>query len=472
MVTSTSSSSNPPNHPRCQEGTLACQEYIEKLASALMEYGAPTHKLEEAIEMSSQCLGIQLETLYIPGCMLISFGAPHIHTKAVKPAGSFLLFDLGKLKEVHDLNKEVMHNCIDIEEATANLDAIMSRPLRYSKWWMVLFAGCASATVGPFAFEARFVDIPILFLLGITLGLNKFHFCENILFRNIFEIWTTCYITWLSRAFSSLAGGNLFCFSSLVQAPIALILPGYPLLASLLELQSKSILAGAVRMIFALVSSLLLGFGMTIGAALWGFNDDNTSVAMSCQQPILPMKSHGFLLNWFAETGFAAFFTLWLCLLCQAHWKQIPMMIVMSLISHTVSFFCDLKFPSSVPIGTTVGAFILGSCGNLYSRFGYDIATAAIVPGLLVRLPAQLAAMSSLLVGLDSTDQITNVTTYENGTSTTYITINDGNESNNLVFNVGYSMIQVAIGVAFGLMLSNCLINSFSWRRRGGVFSF
>jgi hypothetical protein len=44
-------------------------------------------------------------------------------------------------------------------------------------------------------------------------------------------------------------------------------------------------------------------------------------------------------------------------------------------------------------------------------------------------------------------------------------------ELNSIVFNVGYSMIQVAIGISVGLFLSAILVYPFG-KRRSGLFSF
>jgi hypothetical protein len=44
-------------------------------------------------------------------------------------------------------------------------------------------------------------------------------------------------------------------------------------------------------------------------------------------------------------------------------------------------------------------------------------------------------------------------------------------ELNSIVFNVGYSMIQVAIGITVGLFLSALIVYPFG-KRRSGLFSF
>ena len=86
--------------------------------------------------------------------------------------------------------------------------------------------GCACACVAPFGFLGRWADLPIAFVLGCILGLMQLYFARNRLFSNVFEIVASIVISFLARAFGSIRGGELFCFSALAQAGIALILPG------------------------------------------------------------------------------------------------------------------------------------------------------------------------------------------------------------------------------------------------------
>jgi hypothetical protein len=46
-------------------GTLARQNYLRRLCKALMMYGAPTHRLEEYMNMSARVLEIEAQFLYM-----------------------------------------------------------------------------------------------------------------------------------------------------------------------------------------------------------------------------------------------------------------------------------------------------------------------------------------------------------------------------------------------------------------------
>lgn len=49
--------------------------------------------------------------------------------------------------------------------------------------------------------------------------------------------------------------------------------------------------------------------------------------------------------------------------------------------------------------------------------------------------------------------------------------IGTGDDLNTIVFNVGFSMIQVAIGITVGLFLAALIVYPFG-KRRSGLFSF
>lgn len=450
--------------------TLSRQKYLLKLCWALMSYGAPTHRLEEYMKMSARVLEIDGQFLYIPGCMIISFDDVSTHTTEVKlvKMGSAQGVDLGRLKDIHEIYKEVVHDVIGVEEATQRIDALTSAKKKHNPWLLVLVYGCASASVGPFAFEARIIDMPICFLLGSILGFLQLIVApKSELYTNVFEISAAVLTSFLARAFGSIRGGNLFCFSALAQSSIALILPGYMVLCGSLELQSRSMVAGSVRMVYAIIYSLFLGFGITIGTAFYGLIDANASSATSCAAP----------LDQYYKWIFVPIFTLCLCVINQAKWKQVPVMIGISFSGYIVNFFSAKKFPTSAQISNTLGAFAVGVLGNMYSRVRHGVAAAAILPAIFVQVPSGLAASGSLLAGISSADQITNTTTYANGTmkyngtTMSSVSITSGEDLNTIVFNVAFSMIQVAIGITVGLFLSALVVYPLG-KRRSGLFSF
>ena len=153
----------------------------------------------------------------------------------------------------------------------------------------------------------------------------------------------------------------------------------------------------------------------------------------------------------------------------QAKWKQAPVMIIIAFAGYVVNFFSSKKFKSNAQIANTLGAFAVGVLGNLYSRLHHGVAAAALLPAIFVQVPSGLAASGSLVSGVTSANQIV-----RDANATTKTTVQSGSDTsqlNTVVFNVGYSMIQVAIGITVGLFLSALIIYPFG-KRRSGLFSF
>jgi uncharacterized membrane protein YjjP (DUF1212 family) len=344
-------------------GTLARQNYLRKLCKALMMYGAPTHRLEEYMNMSARVLEIEAQFLYMPGCMIIAFDDSSVHTSEVKLVRTSQGTDLGKLRDVHEIYKEVVHDRIGVDEATPRLEAIMGRKDKFTRWFRVLMYGLASATVGPFAFQARFIDLPFCFLLGCMIGWLQLVVAPgNDLLSNVFEIGASVITSFLARALGSIRhdGKEIFCFSAMAQSSIALILPGFMVLCASLELQSRHIVAGSVRMVYAIIYSLFLGFGITIGTVLYGMMDSNATSRTSCHEP---MSTNFYYL-------FVPAFALCLMIVNQAKYKQMPSMLVIAFIGWVVNFHSSKYFKSNAQMSNTLGALAIGLAANVHARFG------------------------------------------------------------------------------------------------------
>ena len=460
-------------HQNHIEAVIFRQRYLRKLCEALMQYGAPTHRLEEYMNAAAKTLAVQANFLYLPGCMICSYDDPKWHTTQVNIVRVRQGLDLGKMREMHDVYKAVVHEKLGVTEAAMHLDAITRRPKRYPNWVLILFYGLASACVGPFAFQARLIDLPIAFLLGCLLGIMQLIIApRSDLYANVFEIAAAIGTSFLARMFGSVRGGDLFCFSALAQSSIALILPGYTVLSAALELQSRNVVAGSIRMVYAIIFSLFLGFGITVGTTTYGAINTKATSETTCRRPMPPY--YPFL--------FVPPFTLCLIIINQGKWAQAPMMLLLSFTGYIVNHFSAVHFPGNTQIANSLGALAIGIGGNLYSRFFHGFAAAALIPAIFVQVPSGLAASGSLISGVMSANQITNVTgpgndtTVANGTTlsggmTSSPQVVGGIMVNSEVLVVGYIMIQIAIGITVGLFVSALLVYPFG-KKRSGLFSF
>lgn len=369
---------------------LKRQKYIVKMCRALMLFGAPTHRLEEYLAMSARVLEIDSQFLYIPDCMVISFDDVLTHTTEVRIVRTSQSVNLGKLKDVHGIYKEVLHDVISLDDALERLDMIIKADPIYPVWVCVLMYGLASAAVSCF-FKARLIDLPIIFAMGTLLGFLQLVVApRSKTYNTVFEVSAAILLSFLARAFGSINNGNLFCFSAITQGSIALILPGWLVLSSALELHSKAMVPGAIRLVYAIIYSLFLVYGITVGTALYGAIDSNAVMETTCQNPLSPYWN--FL--------FVPLYIIFVTFTVQAKWTQMPVMVIIALAGYTVNFFTSQKFAASPSIAYTFGAFTVGVLANLYSRIRHGVAAAVLLPAVYVQVPGSLASTGAITSGL------------------------------------------------------------------------
>ncbi|KAF9872304.1 hypothetical protein CkaCkLH20_10131 [Colletotrichum karsti] len=450
--------------------TLARQEYIITLCRALMMFGAPTHRLEEYLSTTAKVLEIDGQFLYLPGCMIISFDDRSVHTTEVRIVRAAQGIDLGKLRDTHHIYKEVIHDVVSVNDGIERLDVLLKSKDKFHAWIRVLVFGLTSATAAPFSFGARLIDLPLCFFFGCLVGfLQLIVAAQSKLYSNVLEVTATVLVSFLARAFGSIRGGSLFCFSGIAQGGIVMLLPGYmptgtnrttadEPVCSALELQSRAIVPGSIRIVYAVIYSLFLGFGITIGAAIYGLIDENAVSTTSCENSIPTLYTFIFV----------PLFVVCIAILYQAKWRQMPVMLVVAFAGYMVNYFSGLRFAAAPQVANTLGALTVGVLANLYSRIRHGVAAATLIPAIFTQVPGGLASTGGLLSGLTTANKITNSTHAVNGTTSVEY---DGTEMNTVVFNVAASMIQIAIGIAVGLFLSSLIIYPLG-KRRSGLFSF
>ncbi|KIW62957.1 hypothetical protein, variant [Phialophora macrospora] len=459
---------------------IACRKYLKKLARCLMAVGAPSHRLEQYMSTSARALHIDAEFLYLPGSMIVSINdrlTMSTEVTLVRESGGV---DLGKFRDVFDVYKLIIHGKYTAEEGTRDLNEIMQKRGRHSLPLRIFAYGVAAIAVGPFAFSARPVDFAPNFILGSTLGfLQLVVVTKSEQFSHVFEVLAAVLIAFVSRGLGSIYhnGTPVFCFSAVAQSSIALILPGYMVLCAALELQSKSLVSGSVRMVYAIIYSLFLGFGILIGSVVMGLIYPQAQSDVTCNTPAWWNDSNNGPKLLYVRFIWVPMFAICLAIINQAKWKQVPVMTLIAFVGYQANFWVSTKLARNIQVANAIGAFAIGTLANLYSRFFHGLAAAAMLPAIFVQVPSGLAASGSLVAGITSADQITGnltgVSVINNGTAG-FLEAQNSTASadvyNGTIFNVGYGMVQVAIGISVGLYLSALVVYPFG-KTRSGLFS-
>lgn len=439
---------------------LTRQKFLLMLCKAFMLFGAPNHRLEEYMSLTARVLEIEASFLYFPGIMLASFGDPVMRTSDMKLIRVGQGLDLGKLDEAHEIYDLVIHDRLGVEEACERLNILLTRKPYFNTILLILFYGINSAFIIIW-FGGSWVDMGPSAAMGMLVGFLQLVVApRNTMYSSVFEVGSCILISFIGRALGSIrlhSGGNeLFCYPAITLSGLSMILPGYIILSGALEIQARSIVSGSVRMFYAIIYSLFMGFGMTLGSGIYGWIDSNATMRASCESN-LPAAMNFLFIPMFAITmGFA----------CQASLKQIPLMVIIACAGYTVDYFSALHLPMT-QFNAAMGAFTIGVLSNFYSKFGRrysllkratycETAFTSMLVGIFCLVPGGVAGRNVLASGLGILQESSKDDVQELVSSST------------LTF--GIMMIEVAIGITVGLFLAALVVYPFG-KKRTGLFS-
>ncbi|KAJ7040509.1 hypothetical protein C8F04DRAFT_1032289 [Mycena alexandri] len=224
--------------------------------------GVPAYRLPTQIYASGCVLDIQTNCMCLPAVLLISFhdGATGTSRLGFIRRRSSLSF--GILNEACGVYWGLIHDEGSVSEVSRTLDALML--------WQRRNVICVDLQYQP-----RWQLSPLGALLMAIRLLNV----RNELYSNLFECVFFHFTLRPQRCSASLT--KLFCDSAVASSSVVLILPGFMVLCGALEIMSRNIVMGTVRMCYAVVCSLFLGLGLAVGTEAYeritGRSTDYTS---------------------------------------------------------------------------------------------------------------------------------------------------------------------------------------------------
>lgn len=434
---------------------LQRQEFILKLARAMMMFGGPSHRLVAQIQSTARVLELEMSCMYLPDVMWISFEDSATGTSNVKFIRQGSALDLGKLGEAHGLYWDVIHDVISVSSASTALDTLMRKKPIYSFPKLIFLGGMCSSSICSVSFNGSFVDSLVSFPLGALLVTIQLLSVRNELYGNVFEITVATLLSFVSAA---LASTRRVCYEAVASSSVVLILPGFIVLNGSLELASRSLIAGSVRLCYALMYSLFLGFGLAIGAELY---QTMLSKPLLGGTDYMCTSSHDPEGGWWQRTP-----SLWWAFLtvpCYSLFlslrfgavvgrRELFLLVAISCIGWVTNHFVGTKFPNQSDISAAIGAFAVGLVSNLYGRFFEGNAFVVMITGILFQLPSGLGNGGLFNFVVDQTS----------GSSSSYLS----------GFNTALQLISTSVGLTVGLGISLVLVHPIQSRRRAaGVFS-
>ncbi|KAH9832935.1 DUF1212-domain-containing protein [Rhodofomes roseus] len=469
-------------------------DFVVMLAEALSKFGAPSHRIEGQLAAACKILGLRCTFVHLPTVIICEFGdhtGPLTDNRRCHVVDRRGQLSLGALHEVHQTYRQVVHDEISAKTGLIRLRSLMEAKPIYNVYCQGTFAVLLAIVICPLAFGGSLLDMWVagggallLFLVQSTVATK----CGTF-YSNVWNILVTCVISFVARALGNIRD-EMFCWTSISSAGIVGILPGFLILSSALELGTKNIVTGSMHMIYALICTLFLGFGLQFGSDFYLFLVPNSHIKTA--QSISQMASTttytgtyamdgslpndrtltgsftftnsstltlGDLVNgcyrpasfpwyqqpfpWQTEFILVPAFAILLALAnMQPYWTwDFPVMIVIAICSYISNKVASHLIFGHSDIVASVGAFAVGMLGNIYSRIFGGTAFTVMVPGVLFLVPSGLSEAG----GIDA-------------------------EGHGIA--LGYAMLQVTVGISVGLFMSCAIVYLFGKRKSGAVFTF
>ncbi|KAG0199564.1 hypothetical protein BGX28_007217 [Mortierella sp. GBA30] len=373
---------------------LTRQSFLIMMAKALILYGAPSHKIEETCMLLAQKMDVDASFALLPGLMTISFSDPETHTSDTRHLRCSQGMDMQKLASVHKIALAVLKG-ESIERANRELEQVTLEPPYFPLWLTLLGWLGSSAFVAPLAFGGGWFDMALAGFCGLLVGILGIVAGKFPVYGNVFEITASILVGFIAKAF-----GDRVCFSAVALAGVVVLLPGLLLTQAIMELASRNVVSGAVRMFYALMYAFFLGFGLTIGAELWVYISGGaaTASASSCSNAI--NRWWYFLIYPAVSASINIVFN--------AHLRQWFGMTAVT----AVGLVCTLFLKSGPQITAAIAAFAVGITGQLFGRLTGQLSYVPLLSGVLLLVPGSVGVRGILaIIGSDPSQGFTFVLT-------------------------------------------------------------
>lgn len=356
-------------------------EFALKLGTALQTYGAPAHRLEDAMREVLEKTEVQGEFFSTPTAIFASIGEGDERRTALIRISNFEV-DLGKLAELTDLANDVIAGRSSAREASPAIDRIISAPPRFGTLLTILSFAITSGAASRF-FGAGLREMALASVSGLAVGLLTLAPPRFPTIGRLFDLAAAFLVSFVAVAGAALIGGASIPIVTV--AGLIILVPGLTLTIAVTELAQRSLVSGTARLHGAFVVFLMLGFGVVVGGRAASF-----LVGTTADRPPAALP------GW---TEIAAVFIAVLALnvLLRVPVREFGWVITAAGLTYaTVKLMSQSAGPE---IGVFAGAIMAGIVSNLHGRTFERPTAITRLPSLILLVPGALGflGLSSLL---------------------------------------------------------------------------
>ena len=360
---------------------------VLNLGRALHRVGSPAHRLETAMQVMADRLGLQAEFFSTPTALMATLGdgnRQQTYLARVEPGNP----NLAKLAELTEVMERLARRELDPVDADQLVKQIDQRPAQYQGAALLTAFVLVSAGVGALIGGGWRELMLAAVLGGVTglsvIGLTTFGRGGRSELVRLLTPLTAMLVTFLGTLWCGFDGQTAL-MPSIIAGMIAL-LPGMDLTVSARELATGHMVSGAARAAYTMMIFALLAFGLMLGGTAGQWLIGPVELLQAGTPP-----------HWLMATGFGLA-ALGFTVLFQAHWRDWIWMLLACLVASTSIGIGNLL--ESPVMAAFIGGLAVGLAGNLFARLSGRPGSIMHLPGLILLVPGSIG-MRSLTALLD-----------------------------------------------------------------------
>lgn len=348
-------------------------------------------RLEEALSVCSERLGITGQFFSTPTALLYGFGEglqQRVHMTRVDPAD----VDIGRLADLDQVIEGISRGDLDAIQGMQRIEEIKGAKRRYPRWALVPAFALAAGTAACF-FGGTPVDLGLSFVTGALIGGLALLVGGRRRAALVFEAIAAALAAMIGASATMLwpqATHGVITVSGLI-----VLVPGLTLTVAMSELANRSLVAGTARSAWAAMIFLSIALGVGIGRELAGYLPFVAGDLVCVEIP-----TYGILIALLlAPLAFAVLF--------RARRRDIPWVLLAGWIGFAgARLGADLLGTHQ---GVLLGALAVGLTSNLFARVKHLPASVMQVPGIMLLVPGSIGFRSmdsfltrDVLLGMES----------------------------------------------------------------------
>lgn len=362
-------------------------QFCIELAKALVSYGLPSNRIEDALERISTAWGVEASFVSTPTSIMLTVGSgatARTQIARLHPSGS----DLGRLSSLYELVGQVERREITPRDGVAAIEAIVAAPERWPAY-TVIPSYALSAFGASCLLDGELNDVVLATILGLAVGTLSWFVTKRPLMAQLMPALaaalcsTTAYIVSHEHVHVRPLMVTL--------AALAVFLPGLMMTSAMIELATGNWVSGAARLFGAGATLFLMVLGVVFGqsvaehvprVAMTHLRAEKLPPLFASIAPILLGVSFSVLLR--------------------ARRRDFPLILAAGYVATGGAWIGAELLGRG--IGGFVGAWLAAMVSHLYSRWMDRPASVVLVPAILMLVPGSMGFLSLTSLLQDEVD--------------------------------------------------------------------